>query len=57
MLSSEELKEFQKLWKVSFNEEISREFALEQASSLLVLMRNIYKPITKENYEKFRKKI
>ncbi|NMC51525.1 hypothetical protein GYA54_02215 [Candidatus Kuenenbacteria bacterium] len=57
MLSSEELKEFQKLWKVSFNEEISREFALEQASSLLVLVRNIYKPITKENYEKFRKKI
>lgn len=55
MLSGEQITKFQKIYKEQFGKEISRKDALEQGIKLVRLMEIIYKPITKEEYEKFSK--
>lgn len=45
MLSTQALQEFKQIWKTERGEEISDEFAMEQAANLLTLFDAIYKPI------------
>jgi len=54
MFSDQEIKSFQNLWWEQFHEEISGEKALEQATALISLMKNIYKPMSAADYEKFK---
>lgn len=49
MISQEALKEFKKIWRKEFKEDISDVKALEKATNLLNLMKTIYKPI--KNHE------
>ena len=48
MLSEQSLQEFKQIWKEEFGEEISDDFAMEQATQLLTLFDAIYRPIKKE---------
>jgi hypothetical protein len=52
MLSPQAIQEFKEIWKQEFGEDISGDFAVEQAISLLTLVDSIYKPILKTEYEK-----
>jgi hypothetical protein len=45
MLSTQSLQDFKDIWRQEFGEEISDDFAVEQAISLLTLMDAIYRPI------------
>lgn len=56
MLSQQALKEFKEIWKKKYGEEISDEFALEQALNLLTLFDVIYRPIKKEWLEEYETK-
>jgi len=47
MLSKEALQEFKQIWFEKFGEEISDEFALEQAINLLTVISATYRPINK----------
>ena len=53
MLSKQALQEFKEIWKTKHGEEISDEFAMEEATKLLTLFDAIYKPIKKEWLEKY----
>ncbi len=48
MLSDEQIKKFQMLYKKRFGREISREEALEQGTKLLRLVELVYKPMTED---------
>ncbi len=57
MLSTQSLKDFKDLWRQEYGEEISDDFAVEQAINLLTLFDAVYKPIKsvdliKTQYEK-----
>lgn len=54
MLSPQALQEFKEIWKHELGDNISDDFAVEQATSLLALMDVVYKPIRKDliEYEK-----
>jgi hypothetical protein len=52
MLSNQSLQDFKDIWKQEFGEEISDDFAVEQAISLLTLIDVVYKPISRTEYEK-----
>ncbi len=54
MISKERLDEFKKIYKKQFGKEIKDEDAREQAEKLLRLVGIVYKPITKEEYEKYK---
>jgi len=54
MLSDEQIKKFQTLYKNRFGKEISREDALEQGVKLIRLMELIYKPMTEKDLELLR---
>ena len=56
MFSKEELKEFKKIYKERFGKNLSDQVALEKATKLLNLMRIIYQPMTKEEYDKVQKR-
>ena len=47
MISDEALKSFKEAWKSEFNEEISDQYAIEAATTLLNLFNHIYKPLKK----------
>ena len=51
MLSDEQIKSFQQLYKKRFNREISREEAYEQGIKLIRLIKAVYTPMTAEEYE------
>lgn len=55
MISEKELKEFKALYIKEFNIELSEQDALEKATKLLNLMRAVYRPMAKEDYEKIQK--
>ena len=55
MISKKELKEFKKIYKKSFGEDLSDQDALEKATKLLNLARIVYQPMTKEEYDKVQK--
>lgn len=52
-LTREQVEKFQKIYKERFGEEISYDEALKSGTKLVNLMRIIYKPITKEDFEKY----
>lgn len=47
---------FQKLYQARFNKKISLEDAYDQGVKLVRLMKIIYKPITKEDYQKLQQR-
>lgn len=53
MISEKALKEFKSIWKEEKGENISDEFALEEATNLLTLYDKIYKPIKREWLEDY----
>lgn len=57
MLSQQALQEFKEIWKLEFGEELSSDFAIEEAVNLLTMFNAVYRPIKKEwlpeiNYER-----
>ena len=56
MISEEILKEFKKIYKKRFGEYLSDQVALEKATKLLNLMKAVYRPMTKEEYDKLQKR-
>ena len=55
MISREALGEYKKIYKKQFGKNISDAEALEQATKLLNLMKIVYKPMTREEFERFSK--
>lgn len=56
MLSQKSLQEFKEIWKLEFGEDISDDFAMAQAVNLITLLNTVYKPITRDDYEKMETK-
>ena len=56
MLSQEQIKQFQTLYKNRFGKEISREEAYEQGAKLIRLIELIYKPMTENEYKQLQKR-
>jgi len=56
MLSDEQIKKFQMLYKKYFGKEISKEEAYEEGAKLLRLVELIYKPMTKDEYKKLQER-
>lgn len=55
-LTEEDLKEFKRIYKKEFGEDISDKDALEKATRLIRLVKAVYKPIKKSDFEKFDNK-
>ncbi len=53
MLSKEALQDFKRRWKEEYGEDISDDFALEQAINLLTLFGAVCRPLKKEWVEKY----
>ena len=49
-LTDKNIEDFRELYRKHFNKDISRAEALKKGTQLLVLMKTIYKPMTKEEY-------
>jgi hypothetical protein len=56
MISEKALKEFKAIYKKKFSIELSDQEALESATKLLKLVEIVYKPMTKEEYERVQKR-
>lgn len=56
MLSDEHLKKYQAIYKKRYGKEISRADALEQGTKLINLLKIIYKPMTKAEFEQLKKR-
>lgn len=56
MLSTEQITQFQTLYKNRFGKEISREEALEKGAKLIRLVEIIYEPMTEEEYKKLQER-
>lgn len=55
MISQKALQEYKEIYKQRFGKGISDAEALEQATKLLRLMEIVYKPMTKEEFDRFSK--
>lgn len=56
MISQEALEEFKAIYKKQFGIDLSDQDALEKATKLLTLMKLVYKPMTKEEYDMVQKR-
>ena len=56
MISEERLKEFKKIYKKRFGKRLSGQDALEEATKLLNLVKIVYRPMTKKEYDKVQKR-
>lgn len=59
-ISKERLEQFKDLFKNRYGRDINDSFAYEQAEKLLIFLREIYRPITKERWneiQEYRAKI
>ncbi len=56
MLSDEQIKKFQNLYKNRFGKEISRKEAYEKGAKLVRLLELIYKPMTEDEYKQLQKR-
>ena len=56
IISEKALKEFKAIYKKKFDIELSDQDALESATKLLRLAEIVYKPMTKEEYERVQKR-
>jgi hypothetical protein len=57
ILSEEQIKEFQTIYKNYYGKEINRDEAYEQGAKLIQLIEIIYKPMTKEQFQRVEKHI
>lgn len=53
-LTNEHISDFQKLYQEEFGISLSGDEALERATKLIEFVQVIYKPITKEDYKKYK---
>jgi hypothetical protein len=51
MISSEQLQEYKRIYKEHFGKDISDAEALESATKLISLVKAVYKPMTKKEFE------
>lgn len=56
MISEEQIKTFQMLYKNRFGKDISQEEAYEQGVKLIRLIELIYKPMTEAEYQQLQKR-
>ena len=56
MLSDDQVKKFQGIYKKQFGEEISYQDALAGGISLVRMMKIIYKPMTQEEFDNLQKR-
>ena len=56
MISQEELEKFKAIYKKKSGIDLSDQDALEKATKLLTLVRAVYRPITKEEYDIVQKR-
>ncbi len=56
LLSDQDIKDFQCLYRKRFKKEISYEQAYESFSKLLNLLKVIYKPMSKDGYRKLEQR-
>ncbi len=56
MLSDEQIRKFQTLWKNRFGQEISREEAYEKGVKLIRLVELVYKPMTEDELKMVQKR-
>jgi len=56
MLSDQQIKKFQTLYKKRFNKEISRGEAYEKGAKLIRLVELIYKPMSEGEYKKLQER-
>ncbi len=56
MLSDKQVKKFQSLYKKRFGKEINKQDAYDQGLKLVRFLEIVYKPITKEEYKKYKEK-
>lgn len=56
MISKEHLEKFKKIYKKRFGKNLSDQVALEQATQLLNLVKIIYRPMTKKEYDQVQKR-
>lgn len=56
MLSEERVKQFQALYKKRYGKEISYQDALEQGTKLISLLKIIYKPMSKAEFDQLAKR-
>ena len=56
MLSNEQIRKFQALYKNIFGKEISQEEAFRQGAKLIRLVELIYKPMTETEYQKLQER-
>ena len=56
MVSEEQIKTFQTLYKNRFGREISREEAYEQGAKLIRLVELIYKPMSEAEYQELQER-
>lgn len=54
MLSDEQVKQFQALYRECFGKKISKEEAYKKGASLLRLVELVYRPMTKKEYEQLK---
>ncbi len=54
MLTDQQIEEFQDLYRKRYKKEISKKDALEQSIKLVMLLRRIDKPMTKERFEEIQ---
>lgn len=52
MISEKDLDKFKKIYKEHFDIELSNQEALDKATKVLRLVEIVYKPMTKDDYEK-----
>lgn len=57
LLDDKHVSSFQKLYKESFGEDISKEEAYTQGIKLIELVRVVYQPMTKEEYDLVQKEL
>jgi hypothetical protein len=53
MLSDEQIKQFQDLYKNHFGKEIGREEAIQKGNQLINIVKLTYKPMTEKEYQQF----
>lgn len=55
MFTADDIKSFQKLYRNRFGIDISDSDAQSQATALVLIMKNIYKPMTEKEYQELQK--
>ena len=56
MLTDEQIKKFQLLWKNRFGKKIGREETYEKGAKLIRLIELIYRPMTENEYKQLQKR-